>query len=264
MSESETQVAERATTDVAPNNVTNMFEVLQRAAGDPNVDPDKIERLYEIMDRERNSEAKRAWNAAMVAALKEMEPMRRDKKGEKAWYTELASIAHKVSDIFTKNGLFLSFSQGDSPLENHIRVLGDVGHELGHTEQRHVDIPIVDKALQKDGTEKKIFTDIHAVGSAFTYGRRYLTLLLGNIPTPDDDGKAAGGSVVEYITEEQAAKIQEYFDAADDVKWTSKCLEWMGVKELSELQAKDFNKALSGIKKAYEGREGSLAGDVDE
>lgn len=244
-------IAEKQPTDLAPSNVTNMFDVLQRAASDPNVDPDKIERLYEIMDRERQSEAMRLFNAGMVKVQQQVEPIHKNKKNKQtdSTYADLGSIADAVNKVFTSNGFSLRFSEAPCDQEDVCRVLCRLSHEAGHTEDSWADIPI-----SVTGTGgKRMMTDTHGKGSAFTYGRRYLTLMLANIPTVDDDGNAAG-TQVETITEEQAAQIQEYFTNDGDPEWEAACLAWMNIEVLTDLPAKQFSKKLADIKQAFNKR----------
>ena len=168
----------------------SMFTVLQRAASDPAVDPDKIERLYEIMDRERKTEAQRAFNASMVKAQADVMPIKRDQWNDQtsSWFADLGKVADMVNDVFTKHGFSLRFSEAESSCPQICRIQCKLGHELGHTETEWCDVPVSVEGIK--GT--RMMTDTHGKGSAFTYGRRYLTLMLANLPTEKDtDGNAA-------------------------------------------------------------------------
>ena len=54
---------------------TTLLEVISRAASDPSVDIDKLERLMQMHERMQESAAKAAFNEAMAAAQAEMEPI---------------------------------------------------------------------------------------------------------------------------------------------------------------------------------------------
>ena len=82
-----------------------------------------------------------------------------------------------------------------------MRIVGILRHRAGHKESHYVDLPL-DLAGIKGSVNK---TETHATGSTFSYGRRYLTLLLFDVATgDDDDGQAAS---IEYISEGQAADL---------------------------------------------------------
>ena len=170
----------------AETPVASMFQVLERAATNPDVDVEKMERIYQMVERAEDRAASQAFNAAMVEVQKKVMPIHKSQWNPqtKSNYADLASIATQVNDIFTGEGFFLMFSQGECPKEGHIRVLCDIGHTSGHTVQRYADVPISVEGIGG----KRMMTDVHGTGSSFTYGRRYLTVMLANLPTPDNDG----------------------------------------------------------------------------
>ena len=168
------------------NQVASMFQVLERAATNPDVDVEKMERIYQMVERAEDRQASQSFNAAMVEVQKKVMPIKKDlwNPQTKSWYVDLAQIADQVNHIFTGEGFFLMFSEGECPKETHIRILCDIGHSSGHTVQRHADVPISVEGIGG----KRMMTDVHGTGSSFTYGRRYLTVMLANLPTPDNDG----------------------------------------------------------------------------
>jgi hypothetical protein len=83
--------------------------------------------------------------------------------------------------------LSLSFDTGKADEENYVRVLCTVA--LGrHERSYHIDMP----ADGKGAKGNDVMTKTHAVGSAVTYGRRYLLLMIFNVAIGenDDDGNA--------------------------------------------------------------------------
>ena len=65
-----------------------------------------------------------------------------------------------------------------------------LSHERGYKRTFHIDMPADGKGAQG----RDVMTRTHATGSAVSYGRRYLLLMIFNIAVggEDDDGNAAG------------------------------------------------------------------------
>jgi hypothetical protein len=102
----------------------------------------------------------------------------------------------------------MSFGTADSAIKGHYRVTCEVTHCDGHSKHYHVDMPSETAGFK--GTANKTAT--HAFSSAMSYGRRYLTLLIFNIATEDDDGQTAGRG--KTITDDQC---NELLALADEV-----------------------------------------------
>jgi hypothetical protein len=106
----------------------------------------------------------------------------------KSRYAKLEIIAKALRPVYTAQGFSVSFTQDDSPIEGHIRVRGRLAHRDGHVEDHyHVDVP-----LDSAGIAGKVNkTPVHATGSSFTYGRRYLVCMMFDIATGDDNDAQA-------------------------------------------------------------------------
>ena len=193
-----------------------IIQVIERAALNPEVDIDKMERLLQMQERVMDREGKMAFNAAMAAAQAEMEPVARDARNAQTSsnYARIEAIAKAIKPVTSRHGFALSFGTADCPKDDYYRITCDVTHANGHVRSYHADVPVDLTGLK--GTQNK--TRTHAFGSTMTYGRRYLTLLIFDIATADDDGNAAGAG--ETITADQytalRAKIEEA--GADEAK----------------------------------------------
>ena len=133
------------------------------------------------------------------------------------------------------------FYEGETAKEDHIRVCVDVMHEQGHTEKKHADI-----AIQTTGIAgKAMMTLVHGQGSAFSYGRRYLSCLIFNIPTGDDDGNLAGSQPV-FISEVQIKLLKD--ERAKRKIDGPKFLNHFKVKSIEEIPAKRFKEAMQVMK----------------
>jgi hypothetical protein len=121
-------------------------------------------------------------------------------------YATLHAVDRALRPIYSKHGLALMFDTAKADEENHIRVLCTVA--LGkHERPYHIDMPCDGKGAKGND----VMTKTHAVGSAITYGRRYLLLMIFNVAIGDDDGNAAGdeGHGDGTITDKQVDELNK-------------------------------------------------------
>ena len=166
--------------------------VIERAARDPTVDVDKLDRLLQMREREHARIAERAFNEALAAAQAEMDAVRADADNSqtRSRYASYAALDRAVRPIYTRHGFGLTFDTGDAPGAEQARIVCEVSHIGGHTRRYHLDMPVDGKGARGGD----VMTKTHAMGSGITYGRRYLLGMVFNLVTAkDDDGNAAGG-----------------------------------------------------------------------
>jgi len=171
-----------------------ILQVIERAATNPNVDIDKMERLLQMHERilDRNSKA------AYASALAEMQPhlpivtekgkiVVRDKVTKEViqstGYALWEDINEAIKPILAEYGFALSFRTGLSP-DGKITVTGILSHRDGHQEETTMILP-------HDSTGSK--NAVQAVGSSTSYGKRYTASALLNITSrgEDDDAEEA-------------------------------------------------------------------------
>lgn len=174
------------------NDAAALMQAVARAASDPSVDVDKMERLWAMHERMEGRRAAQEFAAAMARAQSEMPLIQKDRHNTQTAsdYATLDAINAAIVPIYTRHGLSLTFDTTDSPLAEHVRVVCKVKHSGGHTEIYTHDNPLDMTGI--GGNVNKTAT--HGRGSAITYARRYLTLLIFNLRTGyDDDGNASDG-----------------------------------------------------------------------
>lgn len=164
-----------------------MLDIIRRAAADPNIDVDKMERLLAMQERVLMRNAEAEFNAAMSLAQGEMPRVQRDAKNPStnSTYTRLETLNKEAVPIYTKHGFSLSFGTADCPVPGYFRITCIVSRG-GYSRPYQCDLPLDDTGAK--GNQSK--TKMHGAGSTFSYGRRYLTLLIFNISltNEDDDG----------------------------------------------------------------------------
>ena len=194
-----------ANTEVIPADTNRMpavtesaalISMIERAARDPAVDMDKMDRLLVMHERMQLAAKEQAFNDAMAEAQAEMEPIRRDcdNPQTRSKYASYAALDRTVRPIYSRHGFGVSFNTQaprSGKVESDIGVVAYVTCK-GFTRLYEIDMPADGKGA-KGGD---VMTRTHATGSGLTYGRRYLLQMIFNLATEtqaDDDGNAAGG-----------------------------------------------------------------------
>jgi len=170
------------------------------------VDADSLEKLLNMQERVLDRQAEQAYSISMVEVQKKMPAIVKNRENDQtnSSYSDLKVIIKTITPVYTAEGFALSFGNAESPLADHVRVTCDVMHSSGFSKHYFTDTPL-DLTGIKGAVNK---TKTHGTGSANSYGRRYLTCLIFNLNTGnDDDGNAAGGPLPETLSEEQLLKI---------------------------------------------------------
>ena len=162
-------------------------------------DVEKLSKLMDLKERYDAQEARRAYNEAMRRVQAEMPRIKEDAKNEQtqSMYARIETINRALIPVYTLHGFALSFSEEQATKDHHVRVCCDIYHSGGHTEHKCAELPIDD--VGPKGNVNK--TQVHATASTWSYARRYLTLLVFNVATgDDDDGQAAGHGQLETLS----------------------------------------------------------------
>jgi hypothetical protein len=206
---------ERSSEEISAVEVKGANQLIELAINQ-NVPVETLERLFAMDERIRARNAEVAFNEALTAVQEHMPRIQKDAENKQtsSMYARLETVNQALIPVYTQHGFSLSFGTEESKKEDHERVICYVSHKSGHTRTYHYDSP-----LDMTGIAGKVNkTRTHGSGSALSYGRRYLTLMIFNatMAGEDDDGQAAGGEVP---AEEQQAprmapvKKRQYIEA---------------------------------------------------
>lgn len=171
----------------------SLLEVIGKAARDPAVDIDKMERLLQMQER---AEARYA-EVAFAEAFAEMQPnlpvitMNGEivHKGQViSQFSDWPNINKVITPILAEHGLGLSFKPARPEKPGNVAVTAILRHRLGFRDEATVELPA-------DGSGAK--NAVQGVGSSLTYGKRYAGVLILNltIEGEDDDGSSAAPKV---------------------------------------------------------------------
>jgi hypothetical protein len=168
-----------------PISTDPMLAMIERAARDPAVDIDKLERLFALQREMLAEQKKTAYNAAMSRVQAQLKPVFRDAMNNQtnSPYARLESISDAITPIITAEGFSLSFDTAESPKADHIRIVCSVMHSAGHSEPKHLDLALDNVGLKGNANK----TPVQGTGSTISYGRRYLKCMVFDVVLTNED-----------------------------------------------------------------------------
>jgi hypothetical protein len=208
----------------------SIISVIERAAMNPDVDIDKMERLLEMQERIMARDAEAAFNVALSEMQPELPTIIARDTGQSSKYAKWEKIYPKIMPVINKHGFALSFKTDTEP--GQITVTAILRHKAGHSDQTSLPLP-------SDTSGNK--NNVQAVGSSVQYGKRYaVTALLNlNVAGEDDDAHKAGAG--ELITQEQYDAILKRLNATNsDISAFCKFLK---IPKLEEMPASKHKEA---------------------
>lgn len=243
---------EMQNSDQNPNgdNAALLLQTLARAASDPNADIDKVERLFAMHERLVEAQAKTDFFAALSSAQQEMRPVLKNAKNDmtRSRYATYAQLDEAVRPIYTRHGIGVTFSTA-SPNPDVVRIIATAS-KGGYSRDYQIDMP----ADGKGARGNTVMTRTHALGSATTYGQRYLLKLIFNLAETsdanDDDGNAASRVECEPISAEQEKAI--YGLIADSDTQIGTFLKYFQIHSIEEMRTDQFGKAVAMLERKIE------------
>ena len=226
-----------------------ILAVIERAARDPAVDIEKMERLMAMAERMAERQAKADYNAALAEMQPNLPiverrgmisvPAKDNKTGHDTPYALWEDVNEAIRPMLAEHGFALSFRVGKD--SDRVVVTGVLSHRGGHSEETTLSLPM-------DTTGSK--NNVQAIGSSVSYGKRYTAGALLNLTSrgEDDDGQSGGdraGSAafqkaVEVVNGwESATELQEWKKAhAPGLRDLLPAEEWKSSSPSSTVEAK--------------------------
>ena len=222
-----------------PVEGATLLAVISRAASDPSVDVEKMERLMAMYERIEKRRAEAAYAAALSGMQDELPAIGERGKakvnGEVRYTFALwEDINTAIKPVLKKHGFALSFR---TDFTDGISVTAVLSHSAGHSERTTIKLP-ADASGSKNA--------VQAVASSVSYGKRYTAGALLNLTSHGEDDDAYR-SVVEYITDEQIVVLREWLDSTGSNE--DKFLKFLKVESLAKIPAKAYDHALTEIRR---------------
>lgn len=166
-----------------------ILAMIDKVLSIPDFPIDKLERLIEIYEKQRNDARRQAYDAAFAEMQPELPIIDKKGKGHNGKYGRWEDIVEQITPILAKHGFGLSFRTTPAPDAAKLRVTAILSHREGHREENFHDLPI-------DMTGSK--NPIQGIGSTTSYGKRYTGSSIINLVCreEDDDGAAGGDAVI--------------------------------------------------------------------
>ncbi|MDI6026764.1 ERF family protein [Corticibacterium sp. UT-5YL-CI-8] len=164
-----------------------IFSIIERAARDPNVDLDKMERLMAMHERMASGRAKAAFATAFAEMQPELPIIPENGKGHNSVsYALWEDVNEFIKPVLAKFGFGLSFHVRDG--QSAVEITAVLSHRDGHSDTTVKSFP-ADTSGNKNA--------IQAIGSSISYGKRYTAGALLNLTSrkEDDDGHSTGKPV---------------------------------------------------------------------
>lgn len=223
-------------------DATVLMAMLQRAASDPAIDLDRMERLFGMLQQIEARRAESAFAAAMAAAQAKIVPVAKNKTNSQTHskYADLAAIVEAVMPIINGMGFAISGSECEAKDDLHFGLKLDVCHSGGCTKSYVFQVPLDGAGFK--GTANKTAT--HAYGSSFSYARRYGICGVFNIATKDDDGNAQKGPPEDNATISEAELAQLSALMASAGVTAMDVLEFHKLDSLTDMPKREFKRAM--------------------
>jgi hypothetical protein len=180
----------------------NPLAILQDALA-RGTDPDKLGKLMDLADRWKAQQAAEAFAVAMNACQDSMPCVVKDRENPatNSRYATLENLMTVIKPVYLRHGFSLSYGTADSPVAGCTRVTCEVSHSGGCSKTFHLDMP-------GDSTNKAK-SNIQAMGSTVSYGRRYLALMIFNVTVANEDLDGNAADCLDTITEEEVLEVED-------------------------------------------------------
>jgi len=241
-----TELMPTAATNIVPiSDNAAMMATITRAAADPNVDIEKMERLWAMKERMDARAAEVAYADAFAEMQLELPAIEERGKAEvngsvRYTFAKWEDMNTAIKPVLSKHGFALSFR---TDFTNGITVIGVLQHRLGHREDTSITLP-----SDKSGSKN----DVQAIASAVSYGKRYTAGALLNLTSHGEDDDAYSAGKKPRITEEQAATLRDMLEATKSN--VTAFLGWLKVASIEEIPAQAYQHALAALKAKEQGK----------
>jgi hypothetical protein len=182
-------------TPITPMGPMEMIQASLQSAMNKGEGLEVYDRLLERMERQRDYDDREAFNAALQRIQSKLKsiPKRGWNPDTKSKFAKEEDIDKVLDSLLFEERMSLNFEPESHPQPEMMRVVGILS--LGAYSKRYpLDMPADGKGAKGGG----VMSRTHAMGSAITYGKRYLKTMMFNLhfKDTDDDGNAAAGLTV--------------------------------------------------------------------
>lgn len=212
----------------------SILDVISRAASDPSVDAEKLERLFALQERVIADRRKTSYFAALArlqAALPQITKagtiQDRDGKARNR-YAKIEDIDVAIRPLCAEEGFSFSFDARLLP-NGSSEYSCAMQHRDGHAETKSLSLPI------DAGTGRNA---VQSAGSTISYAKRYLLGMHLHLVTRDEDDDGNGRAP---ITAEEAMELRKSLEEVGGS--VERFLRYMGAESFEAIPADQLAKA---------------------
>ena len=185
----------------------SLSAVLEKICQMPEIDLDRVEKLFNMNKDLINDQREQLFNEAMARAQGRIQSVLINRANDytQAGYADLNAIHQAAKPCWTEEGFSVVTRVKPSETAGFITIITEVRHAGGHKETLQNDWPL--DIGGKDGNANK--TAIQAMGSTTTYARRYTELMVFDVAIAhqDNDGNAISPTFDEQQLEDAIAEL---------------------------------------------------------
>lgn len=234
-------VQERREQAVVPtSDAAAIIQVIERAARDPNIDIDKMERLLQMQERIVARQAKAAYADALsrlqptLPIIGERGSIKNNSGAVQSRYALWEDIVGVITPLLAAQGFSLSFRTGNK--DGRIQVTGVLAHREGHSEETSLDLP-ADTSGSKNA--------VQAVASSVSYGKRYTAGALLNLRSGEADDDAQSAVQPPTLSANQIANIEALISEVGADK--ERFLKYLKVDSLDQILMSHYSAVIKKL-----------------
>lgn len=224
------------------SDATTLMQVIERAARDPSVDIERMERLLQMHERLVAKQGEAAYAEALarlqpkLPIIQERGAIKNNAGTVQSKYALWEDIVGVITPILAEEGFSLSFRIAHP--DGKIEVTGVLTHQRGHSERTPILLP-ADTSGSKNA--------VQAVASSVSYGKRYTAGALLNLRSGELDDDAQTASTPLPLSADQVAQVERRLKEANvDRKGF---LEFWQVEEIWNIPACNFSLIMQRLDK---------------
>ena len=216
----------------------SILAVIARAAADPTVNVEKLERLLAMQqtilaDQRRTAfmAAKARLQAILPQVTKHGTISDRDGNARNR-FAKIEDIDTAIRPLYTAEGF--SFDADSKAVSGGATYTCKMSHAEGHSETKELFLPL-DSGAGRNA--------VQSAGSTLSYARRYLIMMHLNLVTRDEDND--GNGAPSTVTPAQAAELKAGLAATGGSE--ARFLNWLAVGSFEEIPAANYARAMKFI-----------------
>lgn len=194
--------------------------------------PDQLEKLMDLHERDQQRQAKDAFCRALTEFQAECPLIVKDRKADRFKFASYDDVMKAVGPVLARHRLAVSF--GTEVSGAALKIVCTVRHGTHADQTSHV-VPLP--------AEMRV-NDTQKFGAALSYAKRYALCAALNIVVTDEDSDAVA---LDYITSDQVAEIEEL--VREKGANLNRFLEFAGAESIDKIHGARFNEVIDALRR---------------